>query len=172
MATQTTTKRQAAAKKAAATRKRKTADRSAAATKASARRTRSSAANTSRSAQQTTKQATKTAAGRLQAATERLDALGRQAERALLIQIGAVAALRDALAQTAQTYTNLELVVKELDQFERRGARALKGGQRVAKRRRRDLENEARDVQRQVERQTNGLRADVEGVVERVKSLA
>ena len=47
--------------------------------------------------------------------------MGRQAERALLIQVGAAAELRDRLAETAQTYTNLTKVTRELNRFERRG---------------------------------------------------
>src|SRR5438270_124611 len=57
MATQSPSRRQAAAKRAAATRKRNAANRSAATTKASARRTRSSASRTSRDARRTSQQA-------------------------------------------------------------------------------------------------------------------
>ena len=132
MATQTKTQRQAAGKKAAATRKQNAAKRSASATKASAGRTTRRASATTKSAQRTSRQATRTAGRGIDAATARLDAFASQAQRALLIQLGAAATLRDNLAQTAQTYTNLDKVVRELDRFERRGERVLKRTQRTA----------------------------------------
>jgi hypothetical protein len=174
MATQTRTQRQAAGKKAAATRKRNSAQRSAAATRASARRTQRSAAGTakttSRGAQRTGRQASKTTARGFEAATARLDAFGRQAERALLIQLGAAAEFRDAITQTAKTYTNIDRLTRELDRFERRGERIVGLGQRSARRRKNALERDVRRVQRDVER--DGVRAGAEDVVERVKSFA
>jgi hypothetical protein len=178
MATQTQTKRQAAGKKAAATRKRNAArrsatatKRSAAATRGSARRTGRAAASTSRSAQRTTRQATQTAGNGFDAIAARLDAFARQAERALLIQIGAAAAVGDALAQTAETYTSVDRVARELDKFERRGARVLRGGQQAARRRRRDVQSEMQTARREVEGQANGLRADAQDVLERVRNI-
>jgi hypothetical protein len=153
MATQTQTQRQAAAKKAAATRKRNASKRSTTATKSSARATGRSARETTRAAERTTRQATRATGKRLEAAAARLDAVGRQAERALLIQVGAAAELRDRITETAQTYTNLNLVTRELNRFERRGATVLNRSQRAARRRRRDLEHEVRGVKREVSRQ-------------------
>jgi hypothetical protein len=143
MATQTPSQRQAAAQRAAATRKRNAAKRSASATKSAARRTRSSASATSREARRTTRQATRTAGRRLDAATSRFGAVGRQAQRALLIQLGAAATLRDKVRQTARTYTKLDLVTREFDRFERRGARAWSHGRREV---RRDAEGMAKQV--------------------------
>ena len=144
--TQTRTKRQAAASKAAATRKRNAAKRSTSAAKGSARATGRSARETTRAAERTTRQATRATGKRLEAAASRLDAVGRQAERALLIQVGAAAELRDRITQTAQTYSNLGSVTRELSQFERRGARVLNRSQGAAKRSRRNLEHEVRGV--------------------------
>ncbi len=179
MATNTRTRRQASAKKAAATRKENATRRSASATKSSARRTGSSARSTGRAAKstarqskRTTTQAARTGAAGLDAATTRLEALGRQAERALMIQIGAATALRDAVVSTAQTYSNLDRVVRELNNFERRGERVVKGQRRTLTRRRSALEHEMSSVGRDLQRQANGLRADADDVVERVKRLA
>jgi hypothetical protein len=108
----------------------------------------------------------------LDAAAARLDAIATQAQRALLIQLGAAAELRDTLAETAQTFTNLEKVVRELERFERRGERVLDRGQRTVIRRRRDIQHEVRNAQRDLGRQANGLRQDAEGVVDRIKNPA
>ena len=90
---QTKTQRQAAAKKAAATRKRNAAKQNGSRAQASARRTTSnarrtarSARSTGRSARTTAKQAARTT-GRAEAEATRLEALARQAERALLIPV-------------------------------------------------------------------------------------
>ena len=163
MAPQTKTQRQAAGKKAAATRKRNATKRSASATKASARRATGSASATTRSASRTGKQATRTAGRGIDAATARLDAFATQAQRALLIQVGAAATLRDNIAQTAETYTNLDKVVRELDRFERRGERVLKRTQRTAKRNRRDVERDVRNAQ-------DGVRQEATEVVDRIKN--
>src|SRR3954454_5146383 len=115
MATQTPTQRRAAAQRAATTRKRNAAKRSASATKSAARRTRSSAGQTTRQARGTTRQAGRTAARSLDTATSRLGVVGRRAQRALLIQLGAAATVGDKVRQAARTYTSLDLVTRELD---------------------------------------------------------
>jgi hypothetical protein len=165
MANQTRTQRQAAAKKAAATRKRNAAKRSTTATKTSARRTARSAASTARSSQTTTKQAARATGRRLDAAAERVDAFGRQAQRVLLIQLGAADAARDALSKTVRTYTSLDRAVREFRQFERRGERVMRRSRQTFRRQRRDIEHG-------VQRQTNGWRSDAGDVIERVKRAA
>jgi hypothetical protein len=125
MATQTPSQRQAVAKRGAATRKRNTAKRSASTTKASARRTQKSASATTREARRTTKQTSRTVRRELDAATTRLGVIERQAQRALLIPVGAAATVREKVRDTARTYSSLDRVTRELDRFERRGARAL-----------------------------------------------
>lgn len=138
MATQTRSQRQAAAQKAAATRKRNATRRSASATKASARRTtRSASASTKqtvRSAQRTTRHATRTAGRGIDTAATRLGAIGRQAQRVVLIQVGAAATAGNKLRQTARTYTSLDRVTRELNRFERRGARTLERRRRAVSR--------------------------------------
>ncbi|MBV9194595.1 MAG: hypothetical protein JO168_10670 [Solirubrobacterales bacterium] len=165
---QTRTQRQASANEAAATRKQNAANRSASRTKASVRTTRSSAAATARSARRTGReaartgrQATRTAGRRLDVVSDRIDELGRRAQRVLYIQVGVAATARDALVRNVQTYTRLNSVARELDQYERRGARALGRSERVLTRRRREIEH-----------QTEGVRKDAENIVERVKRLA
>ena len=154
MATQTRTQRQAAGQKAAATRKRNAAKRSATTTKTSARRTRSSASQTTREARRTGRAAGRTAARRFDAATERIEELGRRAQRAFYIQVGVAATARDAVERSVRTYSNVGSVIKELNQYERRGERALKRGQRT------------------VNREANGLRRAPGDVIARIKSLA
>jgi 5-deoxy-D-glucuronate isomerase len=154
MATQTRTQRQAAAQKAAATRKRNAAKQSASSTRTSARRTRASASQTTREAQRTGRAAGRTAARRLDAVTERFEEFGRRAQRVFYIQVGAAMTARDALTHTVRVYANPGSVAKELDKYERRGARALKRGQR------------------NVNREANGIRRDAGDVLERIKRLA
>ena len=125
MAAQTKTQRQAAAKKAAATRKRNSAKQSGGAAKASARRTSSSAQGTGRAARTTAKQAVRATARRAEAETTRLGAVGYQAERAVLIPVGAALEARDRVTDTFRTYSDTRLTRQELNRFERRGAKAL-----------------------------------------------
>ncbi|HTT28984.1 MAG TPA: hypothetical protein VMG37_11280 [Solirubrobacteraceae bacterium] len=132
MATQSPTQRQAAAKRAAATRKRNAAKRSASATKTSARRTRGAATGTARNARSTartagttTAYAADTAAKAADTATTQFGAVARSAQRAVLIPVGALALAGDAVRQTALTYTSPARRARQLDQLERRGARAL-----------------------------------------------
>ena len=144
MATQTPTQRRARASRAAATRKRSSASQSAAATKSSARRTRASASATARNAERTTRQATRTTGRRAEVATHRLDELGQRAQRVFYIQVGAVAAAGDVVARGVRRYSNLDLVARELNRFERRGARAVGRGQRALTRRRERLSQDVR----------------------------
>ena len=152
MATQTRTQRQAAAQKAAATRKRNAAKSSASTTRTSARRTRASASHTTREARRTGRAAGRTAARRFDALTERVEEVGRRAQRAFYIQVGAAMTARDALAHSVRVYATPGSVVKELDKYERRGERALKRGQRNMN--------------------ANGLRREAGDILERVKRLA
>ena len=135
MAAQTKTQRQAAAKKAAATRKRNSARQSGGTAKASARRTRSSAQDTGRAARRTAKQAASATAHRAEAETTRLGAVARQAERVVLIPVGAALETRDRVTDTVRTYTDTRLTRQELNRFERRGANALGRTRRTAERR-------------------------------------
>ena len=125
MAAQTKTQRQAAAKKAGATRKRNSAGRSGGTAKASARRTRSSAQDTRRAARTTAKQAARATARRAEAETTRLGAVAHQAERAVLIPVGAALEARDRMTGAVRTYSDTRLTRQELNRFERRGAKAL-----------------------------------------------
>src|ERR1039458_10158372 len=160
MATQTTTQRQAAAKKATATRKRNVAKQSASSPKASARRTSHSA----RSSARTTSQAARTAARSVDAQATRLEALARQAERVALIPVGAALEARDAVVDTVRTYTDSRTAKRQLDRFERRGAAALR-------RDRQSLERTARATRRDIEQRTDGLRSGTSSLVDEVRTL-
>jgi hypothetical protein len=156
MAPQTRTQRQAAAKKAAATRRRNAAGSSATRTRASARTTTRSARQTGRAARTTARQAVRTTARRASAEETRLEGVARQAERALLIPIGAALEARDRIVETARTYTNPDRAQRQLNRFERRGATALR-------RNRRALERQVR---------ANGFSVNPGEVVDRVRSIA
>ncbi len=171
MATQSPSRRQAAAKRAAATRKGTAAKRSASATKTSARRTRSSAATTTRNARATTKQAGRTAGRRVDEATTRLGAVGRSAQRALLIPVGAAAVASEKVRDTARTYSTFKGVTRGLDKLERRGRRVVDRRQRAFARRRRELEREVRSTRRELEHRASGLRADAQEATGQVRSL-
>jgi len=142
MATQTPVQRQAAAKRAAATRKRNAAKRSATATKATARRTRGAASGTARNARSTARTAGTTGASAAgtamkaaDAAGTRLGAAARNAQRVVLIPVGALAAAGEAVRRTAETYTDSGRRARQFDRFERRGAKALDRGRRSVARR-------------------------------------
>jgi hypothetical protein len=91
----------------------------------------------------------------------RLDAVGREAQRALLIQLGAAATVRDAVLTTARTYSNPASVRRELNRYERRGERVLRQSRQALRRRSRDVEHEV-----------NGWRNEAADVVDRVTRLA
>lgn len=175
MATQTQSQRQAAAQKAAATRKRNATKRSAAATKSSARQTgrsaSASAKGTTRGAGRTGKHAARTAGRGFDTAVTRLEALGRQAQRALLIQVGAAATVGDKVKQTTRTYSSPGRVGRELNRLERRGAQTVNRQQRTLSRRRRELSHDVRGARREFESRADGLRADAKETAEQVLRL-
>jgi hypothetical protein len=164
MATQTRTARQAAGNKAAATRKRNAATRSARSTKTSAKQTTNAARSTPRGVRSAAKQASRTADRRADAATSGLQVLARQAERAVLIPVGAVLEARDAAVSTVRTYSDRGTAKRELDRFERRGESALR-------RNRRRLEQQVKEARRDVGKRTNGLSSRAEGAVEEIRRL-
>ena len=161
MAAQTKTQRQAAAKKAAATRKRNAARQSGGTAKASARRTRNSARSTGRAARTSAKQAARATVRRAEAETTRLEAVGHQAERAVLIPVGAALEARDRVTNTVRTYTDSRLTRRELNRFERRGAKALG-------RTRRTVERQTKHAQGSVEEFANDVQSSAKGTVDRV----
>jgi hypothetical protein len=165
MTPQTRTQRQASAKKAAATRKRNSAGRSSGTAKASVRRTTTSAQSTGRAARTASKQAGRATARRVSAEKTRLEGVARQAERVILIPVGAALEARDRAAATIRTYSNSRLTRQQLNRFERRGATALR-------RNRRAVERQAKDVRDTVESRANGVQSRANDVVEHVLSLS
>jgi hypothetical protein len=160
MAAQTKTQRQAAAKKAAATRKRNSARQSGGTAKASARRTRTSAQDTGRAARTTAKQAARATARRAEAETTRLGAVAHQAERAVLIPVGVALEARDRVTDTVRTYSNTRLTRQELNRFERRGAKALG-------RTRRTVERQAKHAKGSLEGSANDVQSSARDIVDR-----
>ena len=166
MATQTETQRKATARKAAATRKRNAAKRSQSARKA---------AETRAEAQLTT-----------------LQVVQAQAERAVLIPVGAALTARDQVVETAKPYvgsrTSAEReLTRTLRKFERRGNTARNRALREVKKTRTRVERELRQRRnkavrtvkqnrRDVEKQVKVARREVQGqaetLVSRVASIA
>lgn len=147
MAEQTTTQRKATAKKAAATRKRNAATKSAGSAKSSAKATRTSA---------TTAAETTAKAGSFT-----LDSVALQAERALLIPVGAALVARDTVVEVARSYGSRDSAEKELRKFERRGNTARNGLRREAKRTRTRVERELRQRRGDVVKTVDEARADL-----------
>jgi hypothetical protein len=165
MSPQTRTQRQAAAKKAAATRKRNAAKQGSGATKASARRMTGSAQSTARAMRTTSQQAARGIARHASAESTRLGDVARQAERGMLISIGAALEARDRVTATFRTYRDGRLSRQQLNRIERRGATALR-------RNRRAVERQAKDVRESVESRANDVHSRANGAVERVLSLS
>ena len=164
MAPQTRTQRQAAAKKAAATRKRNSARQSSGTAKASVRRTTTSAQSTGRAARTASKQAGRATARRVLAEKTRFEAVARQAERVVLIPVGAALEARDRVAATVRTYSDSRLTRRQLNRFERRGATALR-------RNRRAVERQAKEARDSVESRANEVQSSANNAVERILSL-
>ena len=82
----------------------------------------------------TAKQAASATARRAEAETTRLGAVAHQAERAVLIPVGATLEARDRVTDAVRTYTDTRLTRQELNRFERRGAKALGRTRRTAER--------------------------------------
>jgi hypothetical protein len=127
MATQTRTQRQAAAKKAAATRKRNAAKH----TRATARRA--------------------------SAETTRLEAVARQAERAVSIPVGAALEARDRVNATVRTYSDSRLTRQQLNRFERRGATALRRNRRAVGRQAKNVRDNVETRATEVQSSANGV---------------
>jgi hypothetical protein len=164
MAPQTKTQRQAAAQKAAATRKRNTAAQTSGRAKASARRTAGSAETTGRAARTTAKQAGEATSQRGAAEATRLQAAARRAQRAVYVPVGALLEARDSVAGTVRTYTDPRRARRQFDRFERRGERALRRNRGVVKR-------QVTEARRGVEIRANDVQTGTEDLVERVRSL-
>lgn len=158
MAEQTTTQRQAAAKKAAATRKRNAAAKSA-----------KSATSSAKATQTSTTAATDSAA---KAGSFTLDSVALQAERAVLIPVGAALAARDVVVDVAKTYASRESAEKELRRFERRGNTARNGLRRDVKRTRTRVERELRQRRGNVVKGVDEARADLRRQVSGLQSSA
>jgi hypothetical protein len=101
----------------------------------------------------------------------RLGAVGRQAQRAVLIPLGAAVVQSDKVRDTAKTYSKLNSVTREFDKFERHGRRALNRRQRAFGRRRRELEREVQSTRRTFESRADGVRRDAKDAADQVRGL-
>jgi hypothetical protein len=148
MATQTPTQRKASAQKAAATRRRNAAKRS--------------------------RSARKAAETRAQAELNTLQVVQAQAERAVLIPVGATLVARDSVVEAVKPYAaGRESAERELDKlqkrvstnlrrFERRGTTARNHAVREVKRTRTRVERELRQRRNQTVRTVKQNRREVE----------
>jgi hypothetical protein len=91
--------------------------------------------------------------------------VGRQAQRALMIQIGAAATFGEKVRDTARTYTSIDRVTRELDRFERRGERTFDRRQRALSRRGRELRRDARSAQREIGSLRTGAKEQVKQLI-------
>jgi hypothetical protein len=94
--------------------------------------------------------------------------VGEYAERALLIQIGAVLSARDSVAEVFESYGKPSAAQTQLKKFERRGSSARQGLEREMHRARTRVEHELDQRRRRIERAGSGLATRVQ---ERVLSL-
>ena len=155
MPEQTPTQRKATAKKAAATRKRNTAARSAKTAKSSAKATTTSAKTAAANA---------TSAGNLT-----LDSVALQAERAVLIPVGAALAARDAVVEATKPFTSRTSAEKELKKFERRGNTARNNVRREVKRTRTRVERELRQRRSDVQTRVVDVQSNATGLAKKVQ---
>jgi hypothetical protein len=158
MATQTETQRKATAQKAAATRRRNAANRSQSARKA--------------------------AETRAKAELNALQAVQAQAERAVLIPVGAALTARDVVVEATKPYVaGRESAEKEIERvagrvqtnlrkFERRGNTARNRTVRGAKKTRTRVERELRQRRKQVRSAGRDVQSQAESLVARVSALA
>src|SRR5918996_4641124 len=149
------------------------AQRTATAQKAAATRRRN-AAKRSRSAR-------KAAATRVEAERNALQAVQAQAERAVLIPVGAALVARDSVLDAAKPYTeSRESAEREFEKlqrrvntnlrkFERRGTTARNRAVREAKRTRTRIERELRQRRNKAVRTVKGVRRDAERQVKSVR---
>ncbi|MBV9472077.1 MAG: hypothetical protein JO206_03840 [Solirubrobacterales bacterium] len=94
----------------------------------------------------------------MDAAARSLGVVGREFQRALLIQLGWALETRDEIVETARKYTDAGKLNRELARFERRGERFIRGRQRGLSRRRRDLEHSAGQAREQAASVVGGAR--------------
>jgi hypothetical protein len=162
MAEQTRTQRQAAGKRAAATRRQSESRQRAAAARRSARSGTRAAGAVSKDAQGTATQTTCAVARGFGAGALRVNAVGRQLERALLIEVGAALDARDALRSTVRKFSTRRKITTRLRRWERRGETALR-------RSRRRVTRDVNHARRDLDRQTRDLRTDAGSVVTRLR---
>lgn len=165
MAEQTRTQRRAAGKQAAATRKQSESRRRAAAARGSARSGKRAAGAVAKDAQGTATQTSRAMARGLEAGALRMDVVGRQLERALLIEVGAALDARDALASTVRKFSSRRKITTRIRRWERRGETALR-------RSRRRVKHDVNHARRDLDRQARELRADAGSVVTRLRPTA
>ena len=146
MATQTPTQRKAAARKAAATRKRNEStasrQRAAAGKKAAATRRRNAAGRSAKTAQASAKRTATAAAQTAEAGAEAgaftVERAAQQAQRAVLIPVGAALVARDNVVEAVQPYTKRDTAERELNKLQRQPAPVPDPNPQRARDRRRD----------------------------------
>src|SRR5688500_1879497 len=110
------------------------------------------AATRKRNAAKRSQAARKAAATRADAERNYVEALALQAERAVLIPVGAALVARDSVVETAKGFQTRTGVERELKRFERRGNTARNRALREFKRSRTRVEREIRKRRTQATR--------------------
>jgi hypothetical protein len=199
MASQTPTQRKASAQKAAATRRRNAAQRQESTAKRQETAARSAAKRSQSAATRAAETRVQAAETRVKADLNTLQAVQAQAERAVLIPVGAALEARDTLVEAVGPFTEgRDSAERELNQlgkrvstnlrkYERRGTTARNRAVREVKRARTKVERELRQRRgqavrtakrnrRDFEKQVRDVRQEVqgqaEGIVDRVASIA
>jgi hypothetical protein len=149
------------------------------------------AATRKRNASKRSQAARKAAATRADAEKTYFEALAIQAEKAVLIPVGAALIARDNVVETAKGFQTRTGVERELKRFERRGytarnltLREIKRTRtrverelrqrrtqatRLVRRNRRQVEQQVKRSRRDFERNVNGLQTNAEKLVDRVQ---
>jgi hypothetical protein len=127
------------------------------------------AATRKRNASKRSQAARRAAATRADAEKTYLEALAIQAEKAVLIPVGAALVARDSLVETAKGFQSRTGVERELKRFERRGNTARNRTLRELKRSRTQVEREIRKRRTQATRLVKRNRRQVEQQVKRTR---
>jgi hypothetical protein len=148
MPEQTQSQRRAAGRKAAATRKANASRRSAAAARRNAARSASTG---------------------IEATQSRVEVVAQQAERAVLVPVGAALIARDGVVEAAKPFRSRAGAERELKRFERRGTTARNAVQREVKRTRTRVERELRQRRRQATQAVKRSRRNLESQVKQAR---
>ncbi|MBA3370733.1 MAG: hypothetical protein H0T96_04655, partial [Thermoleophilaceae bacterium] len=132
-----------------------------------AQATRRSAASSRTSAETTARRAGRTAETRAKAEVNALQGVAAQAERAVLIPVGAALEVRETVIEAAKPFTSREAAERELSKYQRRIAQSLRRYERRGTTARNRLEREVKRTRTRVERELRQRRNEASRLVRR-----